>query len=190
MRASIGLIAALAFGGAIGSGWGPGFWGPGLPAAAQSASDTADFEGLPDDPGREAVYFTCTACHSLNQFTQQRMNREDWDATITRMVEVNKMAPPKPWARTLILSYLSTHFGTDADQWDGLAPGRGREEVFYQCQPCHSLAIVKQQRLSRRVWDETLVWMVEEQGMPEPDPAERAAILDYLSTRLGPDVPR
>lgn len=117
MRAYIGLIAALALGGAIGFGWDFGFSGPGLPAAAQSVSD-------------------------------------------------------------------------DADQWDGLAPGRGREEVFYQCQPCHSLAIVKQQRLSRRVWDETLVWMVEEQGMPEPDPAEREAILEYLSTRLGPDTPR
>lgn len=121
MRASIGLIAALALGGAIGFGWGPGFsgpgfWGPGLPAAAQSADD--------------------------------------------------------------------------ADEWDGLAPGPGREEVYYQCRPCHSLAIVKQQRLSRRVWDEVLIWMVEEQGMPEPGAEEREAILEYLSTHFGPDIPR
>ena len=58
-----------------------------------------DFEGLPPGPGREAVYFTCTACHSLNQFTQQRMGREDWDQTISRMVHDNKMAAPRPWGQ-------------------------------------------------------------------------------------------
>ena len=189
MRFKPSIFAAFLLFGLLGTGWGS------LPptAQAQSAaagSEAADFEGLAEGPGREAVYFTCTACHSLNQFTQQRMSREDWDGAITRMVEVNKMAPPKPWARTLILSYLSTQFGTDAEDWDGLAPGPGREEVFYQCQPCHSLAIVKQQRLSRKSWEETLHWMVEEQGMPEPDHEEWTAILDYLGSRLGQDAPR
>jgi hypothetical protein len=49
---------------------------------------------------------------------------------------------------------------------------------------------VAQQRLSRDVWDETLVWMVEEQGMAEPESAERETILAFLATYLGIDVPR
>ena len=44
-----------------------------------------------------------------------------------------------------------------------------------------------QQRLSRDVWDETLEWMIEEQGMPQPEPDEYARILDYLGTYIAPD---
>jgi cytochrome c len=172
-----------------------GGWGLPSPAADLSTPATGtsleeDFEGLPPGPGREAVYFTCTACHSLKQFTQQRMDREEWDQVISRMVHDNKMAAPRPWARTLMLAYLSSHFGVDVEDWAGLPPGEGREDVFYLCQACHSLKTVLQQRLSREVWDETLVWMIEEQGMPAPEPADYARLLDYLGAYLSPETPR
>jgi hypothetical protein len=61
-----------------------------------------------------------------------------------------------------------------------LPEGDGRIEVYAHCQPCHSLHIVAQQRLSRDGWVEALEWMVEEQGMP-PLPAQRRdLVLDYL----------
>ena len=75
----------------------------------------------------------------------------------------------------------------EADEYGGLPAGQGREEVFYACQACHSLAIVKQQGLDRESWDETLVWMVEEQEMGTLDPEERKLILDYLATHFGRD---
>ncbi|MFQ5955317.1 MAG: hypothetical protein ACE5JZ_09670 [Kiloniellales bacterium] len=152
--------------------------------------DASAFGGLPRGLGREAVYYTCRACHSLKQFTQQRMDRDDWHATIDRMVEKNNMHMPEPWAYTLILNYLSTHFGVDIEDFQGLPPGPGREEVFYTCTACHSIMLVKQQRLRRDVWDETLDWMVEEQDMPELDPDQRKIILDYLSTYLSATTPR
>ena len=76
------------------------------------------------------------------------------------------------------------------EDFEGLPPGPGREDVFYLCQACHSLKTVLQQRLSREVWDETLVWMIEEQGMPAPEPADYARLLDYLGTYLSPETPR
>ncbi len=76
------------------------------------------------------------------------------------------------------------------EDYEGLPAGPGREEVFYLCRACHSLKIVLQQRLSREVWDETLVWMIEEQGMPAPEPADYARLLDYLGSRLSPEAPR
>jgi cytochrome c len=75
----------------------------------------------------------------------------------------------------------------EVDEYDGLPEGLGREKVFYACQACHSLAIVKQQGLDRESWDETLVWMVEEQGMGPLDPEERKLVLDYLATHFGRD---
>ncbi|MEX0960970.1 MAG: cytochrome c family protein [Burkholderiales bacterium] len=72
--------------------------------------------------------------------------------------------------------------------WDGLPPGPGREEVFYLCKACHSLMIVKQQGLTRSAWDDTLQWMVDEQGMRQiDDTAARNRLLDYLATHFGRD---
>jgi cytochrome c len=168
-------------------------WGTLSPAASaaehtSTATELAeDYGGLPEGPGRAAVYFNCTACHSLNQFTQQRMSREEWDQLLDWMVEKNKMHPMEPWARRQVLNYLATHFAIEEEDWQELPAGSGREEVFYQCQACHSLAIVKQQGLGRESWDETLVWMVEEQEMEPLDPEARTLVLDYLALHYGLD---
>lgn len=148
------------------------------------AESAEDYGGLPEGPGRVAVYFNCTACHSLKQFTQQRLPRKEWDELLDWMVEKNNMHPMQPWARRQVLNYLATHFGPE-DLWQGLPPGPGREVVFGTCQACHSLAIVKQQGLNRETWDETLNWMVEEQGMPPLDPKNLELALDYLATHYG-----
>ena len=74
----------------------------------------------------------------------------------------------------------------DSAKWQGLPPGPGREDVFYRCNACHSLMIVKQQGLTRAAWDESLGWMVEEQGMsPIEDESTRNRILEYLSANFG-----
>lgn len=78
----------------------------------------------------------------------------------------------------------------DEHDYRGLPPGPGRELVFDVCNACHSVVLVAQQRLSRKIWDETLVWMVEEQDMPELEPDEREAVLTYLSTQLSAETPR
>ncbi|MEM7044942.1 MAG: aldehyde dehydrogenase [Pseudomonadota bacterium] len=61
-----------------------------------------------------------------------------------------------------------------------LPDGPGKEETFYACHGCHSFRLVAQQGLSRKHWEETLDWMIEEQGMPELDEEDRILILDYL----------
>jgi cytochrome c len=71
-----------------------------------------------------------------------------------------------------------------------LPDGPGKEETFYGCHGCHSFHLVRQQRLSRKHWDELLDWMVEEQGMPELEGEERELILDYLGTHYGEGSPR
>jgi cytochrome c len=73
------------------------------------------------------------------------------------------------------------------DEWQGLPEGPGREQVFYTCPACHSLMMVRQQGLSRDVWEETLDWMVKEQKMDPMDPKDRELALDYLAKWYGPD---
>jgi cytochrome c len=152
---------------------------PEVPADAGPA-----YGGLPEGDGREAVYFTCRACHALEQFTDRSLSRDEWDSLLDEMVNNNGMAEPEPWARGLMVDYLAVHFGAEQD-WQGLPPGPGREEVFYTCKACHSLMLVTQQGMNRARWDDTLEWMVEEQGMEEiDDVATRDLILDYLSTNF------
>ena len=73
------------------------------------------------------------------------------------------------------------------DEWQGLPPGKGREETFVLCGACHSLKLVTQQGLSRSRWDETIDWMVEKQEMEPLGAEERGLIIDYLAEFYGPD---
>lgn len=70
-----------------------------------------------------------------------------------------------------------------------LKVAKGVEETYYNCVACHSEMIVAQQGLTRQGWDEVLVWMVDEQDMPEIEELERNKILDYLATHYNEDRP-
>lgn len=145
------------------------------------------YGGMPEGEGREAVYFTCRACHALEQFNDERLSREDWAKVLSEMVAKQGMAAPEDWARDLMLDYLATHYAPAPEAgWAGLPAGPGREEVFYSCNSCHSLMLVTQQGMSRTRWEDTLEWMIEEQGMSDfPDATTRNLVLDYLSTHFG-----
>jgi cytochrome c len=73
------------------------------------------------------------------------------------------------------------------EEWMGLPPGKGRDEVFNICGACHSLRMVTQQGLSRSSWVDVLAYMNEEQEMDKLDPDDEKLILDYLAKWYGPD---
>jgi cytochrome c len=107
----------------------------------------------------------------------------------TRMVL--RIADPRQ--RADLVAYLETlHEGAPAaaaaapDFGPGWPPGPGQVETGQLCGACHSLAIVRQQRLSRARWERLFDWMVEEQGMAAQPPEQRALMLDYLETHFGP----
>lgn len=62
----------------------------------------------------------------------------------------------------------------------GLPDGEGAEETYYQCVACHSTEIIKQQRITDARWDELWDWMIETQGMIDPEEEDKALILTYL----------
>ena len=76
---------------------------------------------------------------------------------------------------------------SSADEYEGLPPGSGRDEVLGLCGACHSMKLVTQQGLSRSTWAEVLVFMVEEQEMAELEPEDEVLILDYLEKFYGPE---
>lgn len=72
---------------------------------------------------------------------------------------------------------------TDPDL-DNLPVGPGAEDTYYTCIACHSTAIIRQQSLTDERWDYLWTWMVEEQGMYEPDEETKELILTYLKTHF------
>ena len=65
-----------------------------------------------------------------------------------------------------------------------LPAGPGAEDTYYQCIGCHSTAIIRQQRLTDERWNYVWNWMIEQQGMLEPDPETSETILTYLKTHF------
>jgi len=66
-----------------------------------------------------------------------------------------------------------------------LPEGPHRAVVEETCTPCHSAAIILQNRMSRKRWDETITWMQEQQGLEKLTPTVRNQILDYLEAVRG-----
>ena len=84
----------------------------------------------------------------------------------------------------LVVCALFADSAEAAERASPLPPGPGRDEVELYCSYCHSLKIVTQQGLSRKDWDELLVWMVDEQGMAEIEAEDRKLVLDYLAAKI------
>ena len=79
--------------------------------------------------------------------------------------------------------------GAAAAQQADLPAGPNREVVTRKCQGCHDLSVVVEARgLSRQDWSDTIEEMVTSNGM-NLTAEDRAKILDYLSTYLGPSAP-
>jgi mono/diheme cytochrome c family protein len=69
-----------------------------------------------------------------------------------------------------------------------LPPGPGRDLVYGQCRTCHDLEYLKESAgVPRSTWNDLLDSM-KQYGLRIP-PDQRAKILDYLSTYLGPNPP-
>lgn len=78
---------------------------------------------------------------------------------------------------------------TDDYDFGLLFDAAGVEATFYACNACHSEKIVAQQGLTLAGWEETLEWMVDEQGMSEIDEPDRTEILNYLAAHYNVDRP-
>jgi mono/diheme cytochrome c family protein len=79
------------------------------PAVAQDVQETPDV--LPPGPGRELVFYSCTACHSTRLVRNQAMSRERWAETLRWMTERQGMPALPPDEEAEVLDYLAEHFG-------------------------------------------------------------------------------
>jgi competence protein ComEA len=67
---------------------------------------------LPDAPGKDETVRMCGTCHEVERATSVRLNREGWQDTIAKMVDLGAKASDQE--RATVLNYLAEHFKGEA----------------------------------------------------------------------------
>ncbi len=89
------------------------------PAAAEAVEEEYEFGILFDAPGVEETYYACSACHSEMIVAQQGLTRDGWIELFEWMVEDQGMSEIEEPDLTIILDYLSEHYGEDRPNFPG-----------------------------------------------------------------------
>ncbi len=151
---------------------------------------TAHEEQLPSGPDRALVYGKCRTCHDVQYLLETAgVPRSTWNDLLDSMKQYGLVITPDERAK--ILDYLSTYMGpnppTAAEEL--LPPGPNRALVYGKCRTCHDLQYLKESAgIPRSAWSDLLDSM-KQYGLEIPKD-ERAKILDYLGTYLGPNPPK
>lgn len=77
-----------------------------------SAAAVAAQVQLPDAPGKDETVRMCSTCHEVERATSVRLNREGWQDTIAKMVDLGAKASDQE--RATVLNYLAEHFKGEA----------------------------------------------------------------------------
>ncbi len=80
------------------------------------AQDDLEFTLMADGEGKDFVYLLCSDCHSMQQVLGYRYSRAGWRSAMQRMTDEFGMAELDGEECTLVLDYLTRHYG----------PGSGR----------------------------------------------------------------
>ena len=98
--------------------------------------------------------------------------------------EVAPAHAPAPMPPTLVAAIARA----EANARDALPQGRGRVLIEAKCAPCHSVAMITQQRKTRAGWTKSLTQMKAWGVQLSPD--DEAVLFDYLATHFAaPEAP-
>jgi len=87
------------------------------PAARTQAASAAlpklgdQLTPLPDGAGKATAEGICLPCHASDIIRQQRLTRQQWTGTLTKMANWGAVVPDAQ--REALLDYLATNFGPD-----------------------------------------------------------------------------
>jgi len=85
---------------------------PALLCGALSLNSSIAYAQLPDGPGKEITVQLCGNCHSASVIQAHRQSRDEWIATIQKMIAEGAEGTEDQF--TEVLAYLSQNFGPAA----------------------------------------------------------------------------
>jgi mono/diheme cytochrome c family protein len=84
---------------------------PASPSPASLPQLGKQLTPLPDGAGKAIAEGACLSCHASDILRQQRLTRQQWTGTLTKMVNWGTVIPDGQ--RDLLLDYLSSNFGPE-----------------------------------------------------------------------------
>ena len=138
-------------------------------------------QALPAGAGADVLKQRCVSCHESDIIMSQRLSLTGWTRSVDKMVRWG--ATITPAEREGLQPYLAAHFapGPAASH---ATPDAGAASYKRACLTCHDADIIEQQKLSRTGWTRSVEKMMR-WGATISD-AEKAPLVDYLSSRYGP----
>jgi mono/diheme cytochrome c family protein len=97
------------------------------------------------------------------------------------------MCKPNFLTTTIFLVLSSAALQAQSFDFPDSTKPQVKEKVTKVCAACHQSAVVVQQRLSKAAWTKEVDKMTK--WGAQVDPADRDAIIDYLSVNFSPDKP-
>ena len=76
---------------------------------------------LPDGAGKAAAETACLSCHASDIIRQQRLTKQQWTGTLTKMVNWGTVIPEGQ--RDALLEYLVTNFGPENASFQPVVTG-------------------------------------------------------------------
>ncbi len=152
---------------------------------------------FPEGEGKEIVQTVCSQCHGLNNISDARRTREEWESVVSDMVA--RGAPLLIDEIDTVSEYLAKNFGPQSppkasSQKEATASaattpseGHGKELVETVCTQCHGLNLISSSGLRSRGEWENIVGEMIAMGAPLLDD-EIAIVAEYLTAQFGPEA--
>jgi mono/diheme cytochrome c family protein len=121
----------------------------------------------------------------------RKMSRQRFERTRLQAVPNRRAESKAALAAAFILLALAFPFHTQAQKSASasvtadLPPGAMQAKATTACLECHEARIILQQRLTKAAWAKEVDKMTKWGAVV--DPADRDALIDYLSTNFSPD---
>jgi competence ComEA-like helix-hairpin-helix protein len=77
-------------------------------------SDDGEGQRLPPGSGKDAVATGCSKCHSVTRIREQRLSKEEWTITVSKMLERRAPVADEQEQIPVIIDYLTNNFGPDS----------------------------------------------------------------------------
>jgi hypothetical protein len=163
------------------------------PIAAQLAPRPARPQVRPPQgPARQVIFKYCTACHGIDDYAYNALDRAGWDAYLTKKHGAVDVPLPAD-ARAILLDWLAERFGPDTKPFPRAYVAQEVTTFFSDteaeallkraCTSCHEMDRVTNAHFSLEGWRAVTVDMRERGAKLEDEELER--LVEWLARTKG-----
>jgi len=160
---------------------------------AQQAGGARPHVELPDEPVRSAIFENCSACHGIDVYAYNSLDRNGWSALIDNQHKQQRGLDISPEHEAILLDYLVDNFGPDTIAFprEYIAPeiteffSDTNARVFLEnvCAECHEIRVFGQ-RNNTEQWRNLVLEMRENGASLSNEDLER--LVEWLGRVRGP----